>query len=121
MKWNKDGKEGIVVAGGQGQGGALTQLSYPRGLFVDTSGTLYIADRSNHRVLRWPKGAQQGTVIVGGNGSRKQSKSAQLLPKDCLSIVKAICMSSIATIIVFNASIFRTDSFFSFSSSFFAL
>ena len=29
MKWNKGAKEGIVVAGGQGQGSALTQLSCP--------------------------------------------------------------------------------------------
>ena len=68
MKWNKDAKEGIVVAGGQGKGSALTQLSYPNGLFVDTSSTIYVVDFNNHRVIRWPKGAQQGTVIVGGNG-----------------------------------------------------
>ncbi|CAF5137086.1 unnamed protein product [Rotaria sp. Silwood1] len=67
MKWNKGAKEGIVVAGGQGEGEALTQLSYPEGLFVDTFGTLYVADSENHRVMRWPKGAKQGTVIVGGN------------------------------------------------------
>ncbi|CAF5101235.1 unnamed protein product, partial [Rotaria sp. Silwood1] len=59
--------EGIVVAGGQGAGKTLTQLSYPEGLFVDTLGTLYVADPENHRVMRWPKGAKQGTVIVGGN------------------------------------------------------
>ncbi|CAF4654825.1 unnamed protein product, partial [Rotaria sp. Silwood2] len=37
-------------------------------LFVDTLGTIYVADSSNHRVMHWPKGAKQGTVIVGGNG-----------------------------------------------------
>ncbi|CAF2119222.1 unnamed protein product, partial [Rotaria magnacalcarata] len=62
-------KEGIVVAGGQGQGNALTQLSYPQGLFVDTLGTLYVTDALNHRVMRWTRGEKkQGTVIVGGNG-----------------------------------------------------
>ncbi|CAF1953877.1 unnamed protein product [Rotaria magnacalcarata] len=68
MKWNKDAKEGIVIAGGQGQGNALTQLSYPLGLFVDTLGTVYVADYMNDRVMRWTQGAKQGTVIVGGNG-----------------------------------------------------
>ncbi|CAF2146365.1 unnamed protein product, partial [Rotaria magnacalcarata] len=58
----------IVIAGGQGYGDALTQLSYPQGLFVDTLGTLYVADSWNHRVMRWTQGAKQGTVIVGGNG-----------------------------------------------------
>ena len=47
MKWNKGAKEGIVVAGGRGQGSALTQLSYPRGLFVDTSGTIDVVDAKN--------------------------------------------------------------------------
>ncbi|CAF4818244.1 unnamed protein product, partial [Rotaria sp. Silwood2] len=60
--------EGIVVAGGHGEEDALTQLYYPNGLFVDTLGTIYVADSSNNRVMRWPKGAKQGTVIVGGNG-----------------------------------------------------
>ncbi|CAF1117918.1 unnamed protein product, partial [Rotaria magnacalcarata] len=41
----------------------------PNGLFVDTLGTLYVADWGNHRVMRWTQGdKKQGTVIVGGNG-----------------------------------------------------
>ncbi|CAF5226652.1 unnamed protein product, partial [Rotaria magnacalcarata] len=63
-------KEGIVVAGGQGEGDALTQLYYPLRLFVDTLGTLYVADSLNHRVMRWTQGDnKQGTVIAGGNGA----------------------------------------------------
>ncbi|CAF1598693.1 unnamed protein product, partial [Rotaria magnacalcarata] len=53
---------------GQGAGSALTQLNGPLGLFVDTVGTLYVVDEFNHRVMRWTQGANQGTVIVGGNG-----------------------------------------------------
>ncbi|CAF4419061.1 unnamed protein product, partial [Rotaria magnacalcarata] len=68
MKWNKCAKEGIVIAGGQGAGSALTQLNGPLGLFVDTLGTLYVVDEFNYRVMRWTQGATQGTVIVGGNG-----------------------------------------------------
>ncbi|CAF2127118.1 unnamed protein product, partial [Rotaria magnacalcarata] len=52
MKWVEDAKEGMVVAGGQGYGSALTQLYYPSGIFVDTLGTLYVADSLNHRVMR---------------------------------------------------------------------
>ncbi|CAF3824885.1 unnamed protein product, partial [Rotaria magnacalcarata] len=61
-------KEGILVAGGQSQGNALTQLYYPYGLIVDMLGTLYVADHVNHRVMRWTQGTKLGTVIVGGNG-----------------------------------------------------
>ncbi|CAF2134381.1 unnamed protein product, partial [Rotaria magnacalcarata] len=68
MKWGKGATEGIVVAGGQGGGKALTQLNNPHGIFVDTLGTLYVADTGNDRVMRWTQGAKQGTVIVGGNG-----------------------------------------------------
>ncbi|CAF3681287.1 unnamed protein product [Rotaria sp. Silwood1] len=68
MKWNKGATEGIGVARSQGHGNALTQLWNPNGLFVNTLGTLYVADSENNRVMRWPEGAKQGTVIVGGNG-----------------------------------------------------
>ncbi|CAF5186847.1 unnamed protein product, partial [Rotaria sp. Silwood1] len=66
-------KQGIVVAGGQGQGNGLTQLSSPQGVVVDQLGTVYVADWGNDRIMRWPKGATQGSVIVGGNGSGEQS------------------------------------------------
>ncbi|CAF3381964.1 unnamed protein product, partial [Rotaria sp. Silwood2] len=66
-------KQGIVVAGGQGQGNGLTQLYYPQGVVVDQLGTVYVADCGNDRIMRWPKEATQGSVIVGGNGKGEQS------------------------------------------------
>ncbi|CAM4987538.1 unnamed protein product, partial [Rotaria socialis] len=54
----------------QGEGNALTQLYYSEGIFVDTLGTLYVAESWNDRVIRWTQGdKKQGAVIVGGNGS----------------------------------------------------
>ncbi|CAF5141524.1 unnamed protein product, partial [Rotaria sp. Silwood1] len=67
MKWVEGAKQGIVVAGGQGPGNSLTQLSSPRGVVVDKLGTVYVTDAGNDRVMRWPNGATQGSVIVGGN------------------------------------------------------
>ncbi|CAF3919570.1 unnamed protein product, partial [Rotaria sordida] len=69
----KDAKEGIVVAGGQGQGSNLSQLSDPRGIAVDKSGTVYVADSGNNRIVRWHQGATQGDIITGGNGQGNQS------------------------------------------------
>ncbi|CAF4879078.1 unnamed protein product, partial [Rotaria socialis] len=66
MKWADGATEGVIVAGGQGNGDSLSQLSYPRGIVVDPSGTLYVADFSNARVMRWFKDAKQGEVIAGG-------------------------------------------------------
>jgi DNA-binding beta-propeller fold protein YncE len=73
MKWTKNAIEGIVVAGGQGKGDTLTQLSKPRGITVDHLGTVYVADCDNHRVMRWLEGATQGSIVVGGNGQGKRS------------------------------------------------
>jgi sugar lactone lactonase YvrE len=73
MKWVEGAKQGIVVAGGQGEGNGLTQLSYPWGVVVDQLGTVYVADYGNARIMRWVKGATQGSVIVGGNGRGGQS------------------------------------------------
>ncbi|CAF3704384.1 unnamed protein product [Rotaria socialis] len=73
MKWIIGAKEGILVAGDQNKGHALTQLSGSSGLFVDTLGTIYVADSSNHRVMRWTPGGKQGTVIVGGKGKGERA------------------------------------------------
>ena len=44
-------------------------MYFPEGLLVDISGTIYVADAGNNRVVRWERnGASRGTVIVGGNG-----------------------------------------------------
>ncbi|CAF5177654.1 unnamed protein product [Rotaria sp. Silwood1] len=73
MKWEEDATQGIIVAGGQGEGNSLTQLNHPQGVVVDQLGTVYVTDYWNHRIMRWPKGATQGSVIVGGNGQGAQS------------------------------------------------
>ncbi|CAF5136060.1 unnamed protein product, partial [Rotaria sp. Silwood1] len=73
MKWVEGAKQGIIVAGGQGQGNGLTQLSYPEGVVVDQLGTVYVTDQWNNRIMRWPNGAKQGSIIVGGKGRGGQS------------------------------------------------
>jgi sugar lactone lactonase YvrE len=73
MKWVKDAKEGVIVAGGKGQGNSLTQLSNPMGLIVDHLDNVYIADSRNDRVLRWSKGSREGRIVTGGNGEGKQA------------------------------------------------
>ncbi|CAF3525259.1 unnamed protein product [Rotaria sp. Silwood1] len=86
MRWPKGATQGSVIVGGNGSGeqsnqlnrpigygNGVTQLSYPQGVVVDQLGTVYVADRGNDRIMRWPKGATQGSVIVDGNGSGGQS------------------------------------------------
>ena len=78
MKWMKNAKEGIIVAGGQGKGNQLTQLSYPQGVIVDHLGNVYVTDHGNYRIMCWSKGSKQGRIIVGGNGSGIQSNLLNL-------------------------------------------
>ncbi|CAF5172513.1 unnamed protein product, partial [Rotaria magnacalcarata] len=83
MKWIKDATEGIIVAGGQGEGNDLARLSCPRGVIVDPFGTVYVADTKNNRIVRWSKEAEDGTVVVGGNN--QGSLQAQLYSPQGLS------------------------------------
>ncbi|CAF2139632.1 unnamed protein product, partial [Rotaria magnacalcarata] len=58
-------KNGTLVAGGNGDGGELSQLNFPAYLFVDWQQNVYISDRNNHRVMKWDKGAKEGIVVAG--------------------------------------------------------
>ncbi|CAF1362905.1 unnamed protein product [Adineta steineri] len=60
--------EGIVVAGGNGQGDQLNQLSFPNFIFVDEDQSVYVSDDNNNRVMKWRKDATEGTIVAGGNG-----------------------------------------------------
>ncbi|CAF1503432.1 unnamed protein product [Rotaria sp. Silwood1] len=60
--------KGTVVAGGNGKGNRLDQLSCPRCVFVDREHSVYVSDWFNHRVMKWEEGATQGTIVVGGQG-----------------------------------------------------
>ncbi|CAF1449018.1 unnamed protein product [Adineta steineri] len=68
-RWNVGDTNGIVVAGGNGQGTRADQLSKPLGIFVDRENSLYISDRGNHRVIKWMKDAKEGIVVAGGQGA----------------------------------------------------
>ncbi|CAF0954106.1 unnamed protein product [Adineta steineri] len=59
--------EGIVVAGGNGQGNLLNQLNSPSFIFVDEDQSIYVSDENNNRVMKWTKDAKEGIVVAGGN------------------------------------------------------
>ena len=61
-------KNGIVVAGGNGQGNQLNRLNCPTYLFVDQEQAVYVSDWKNHRVVKWNKDAKEGIVVAGGRG-----------------------------------------------------
>ena len=61
-------KNGVVVAGGNGQGNQLNQLNLPTYLFVDEEQAVYVSDYYNHRVMKWNKDANQSIAVTGGQG-----------------------------------------------------
>ena len=83
-------KNGIVVAGGNGQGNQLNQLNCPTYLFVDEEQAVYVSDRDNHRVTKWNKGTNQGVVVTGGQ--EEGSAFTQL------SHLQGVCIDTSGTI-----------------------
>ena len=71
-RWRKDeigkGKEGRIVAGGNGLGIKLNQLNSPTYIFIDREETIYVSDSGNNRVMKWLKGANEGIIVAGGRG-----------------------------------------------------
>ncbi|CAF4022679.1 unnamed protein product, partial [Rotaria sp. Silwood1] len=57
-----------VVAGGNGQGNHLDQLSRPHYVFVDRDHSVYVSEYENHRVMKWEEGSKQGVVVAGDQG-----------------------------------------------------
>ncbi|CAF1314925.1 unnamed protein product [Adineta steineri] len=65
LEWKQNG---ITVAGGNGEGTQSNQLNHPIGMFIDNNKNIFIADRENHRIVKWKCNAKAGQIIAGGNG-----------------------------------------------------
>ncbi|CAF1537589.1 unnamed protein product, partial [Didymodactylos carnosus] len=67
-RYRRGESQGIVVAGGNGSGNRLDQLSAPTCVFVDRDHSVYVSEVRNNRVMKWVEGAKQGIVVAGGQG-----------------------------------------------------
>ncbi|CAF4516191.1 unnamed protein product, partial [Rotaria socialis] len=56
---------GQMVAGTSVLGSTADKLNYPMGIYVDINNAVYVTDRSNHRIQKWPSGAALGTTVAG--------------------------------------------------------
>lgn len=72
-RWKLGEPIGTVVAGGNGKGPHLSQLSLPTCIFVDKDQSVYVSDWGNHRVVKWEKDAKKGILIAGGQEQRNTS------------------------------------------------
>ncbi|CAF2724256.1 unnamed protein product [Rotaria sp. Silwood2] len=71
---------GTVVAGGNGRGDRLNQLSDSTHVFVDQEYSVYVSDWETHRVMKWMKGARKGTVVAD-DGEEGNALSYLLMPQ----------------------------------------
>ncbi|CAF4031056.1 unnamed protein product [Adineta steineri] len=86
---------GTTIAGKTNMpGSGLNQLNTPASLVVDTSGSLYIADYGNNRIVLWSLGSTSGRVIAG-------SATAGVLPSQ-LFIPYNVKLDSTGALIVID-------------------
>jgi sugar lactone lactonase YvrE len=73
VRWTPGAYTGTRILGITGLAGmAPDMLNFPAGLFLDSKGALYIADRNNHRIQRWVSGSLFSQTVAGGNGGGSQ-------------------------------------------------
>ncbi|CAF1266469.1 unnamed protein product [Adineta steineri] len=82
-KKNQYKQVATTVAGGNGKGEGLNQLSDPWGICIDNDKSVYIADQWNHRVVKWELNSNTGEIIAGGNGRGYQNNQLNF-PSDVI-------------------------------------
>lgn len=93
---------GNGTAGYSGDDGPAisAQLNYPRGVYVDSSGNIYIADRSNHRIR---KVDTAGTITtIAGNGTIGFSGDGGLATDAQLNFPTGVCVDSLGNVYILN-------------------
>jgi DNA-binding beta-propeller fold protein YncE len=67
--FNSSTNTSIIIAGTGCPGMASHMLDSPRGIFVDISFNLYVADASNNRIQFFPAGQLQAKTVAGNGAS----------------------------------------------------
>ena len=73
-----------VIAGHErGSGSGDHQFNEPYGIFVNDVRTIYVADRWNHRIMKWLHGASSGVRVAGdgisGSSSTRLDQPTQVI------------------------------------------
>ncbi|CAF3837490.1 unnamed protein product [Rotaria magnacalcarata] len=67
-------QSGFTVAGGNGQGDGINQLSNPLGCYVDDGQTVYVGDQYNHRIVECKSGKTSSQVVADGNAHGREAR-----------------------------------------------
>ncbi|CAF3936703.1 unnamed protein product, partial [Adineta steineri] len=82
-KFNKWKQNAITVAGVNEKGEGFNQFMGPHGIFIDKNKNIFIADWSNHRIVKWKYNAREGQTIAGGNGQGNRTDQLNI-PTDVI-------------------------------------
>jgi sugar lactone lactonase YvrE len=63
----------VTVGGGFCPGSSFNKLHYPKGLYVDRNQSVFVADSSNHRIMKYIPGSTVGRNATGKNISKDGS------------------------------------------------
>ena len=74
-KWIIGSGSSTIVAGQSypQSGSSLSLFNQPYGVYLDSTGKMYVTDTMNHRVMLWNNSATSGS-IVAGNGTKNRNK-----------------------------------------------
>ena len=75
-KFNTNSDTSVIVAGNLSSGTGDSSILGVSGIYIDTSGYIYVTDMGNARVLRFPPNSVAGTIgtiVAGGNGNGNAS------------------------------------------------
>lgn len=64
LQWQAGDPIGYVIAGGNGNGGAFTQIGVSYAMFVDSQYNIYISESSNARITKWTASNVTAGVLV---------------------------------------------------------
>lgn len=70
QKYMRDEKYGITVAGNANGtlGKGLNELNEPSQVLISSNGYMFVADRSNHRIMLWRNSSTSGELVAGLTG-----------------------------------------------------
>ncbi|CAF4129674.1 unnamed protein product, partial [Rotaria sordida] len=104
--------DGVVVAGGNGNGTATNQLNFPAGIYFDSrSNSLVIANRGANNIVRWVLGTTTWTLLAGDRNGMSGSSSILLNSPSTVTVGKTtdfkitVTRLQIKNIIMIGASV----------------
>jgi sugar lactone lactonase YvrE len=95
---------GTAAYGGDGGPATSARLRFPRGVAVDASGNIYIADTENHRIRKVINPGSSGIIsTVAGNGQRGYSSDGVLATSAQLNYPIGIAVDALGNIYIADA------------------